>query len=321
MRIGSDIFPIEARAPRRIDPRLLQVLAQSLATTRRVALRRAARAAALAELGDIELPDSAPTAEDAAHLEVIAPLYLACELEHAGLLRTAELVAGLFASGALTQPLGATAQLIMEFWKGRRERLATPEREQLFAQVFEPQAFYPMMQALCDALADQLDDPPRASDIHARVALQQAADVLAGWLSPRAVGMATFAANDIVQALSQATHFLRDRLLQTAFGVHDLWGLLNVVGSQQGTGSGDIRGRIDLGREGATVLAWLAAAVPQRYAFDPAAPEGQQLMAAAEAWRGAWRAVQGAGHGSSAPPDMRLSRSPAAPETVAGLAL
>ncbi|WP_042876490.1 hypothetical protein [Cupriavidus necator] len=75
--------------------------------------------------------------------------------------------------------------------------------------MFEPQAFYPLMQALCGALSDQLDNPPRASDIHAQVVLHEAADALGGWLAPRAVGMAAFAAQDIVQALSQATHFLR----------------------------------------------------------------------------------------------------------------
>jgi len=285
MRLSPSIFPPAAGPARRIDPRLLRVLALAVDTVRRVAARHRARAAGLAELGDIELPDSAPTAEDAQHLDVIAPLYLAHELEQAGLLRTAELIAGLFASGAITQPLGPTAQLIADFWKARRERLAAAEREQLFAQVFEPQGFYPLMQALCDALANQLDNPPRASDVHARVALQEAADALGGWLAPRAVGMASFAAQDIVQALAQATHFLRDRLLQTAFGVHDMWGLLNAVGSTGGADAGQIRRHVELGRQGATVLAWLAGAVPQGYAFDPASPAGQQLMAAAEAWR------------------------------------
>jgi hypothetical protein len=289
MRTHPSIFPPRPGPTRRIDPRLLHALAQALATVRRAA----AHAAALAELGDIELPDSAPTAEDAQHLEVIAPLYLAHELEQAGLLRTAELIAGLFASGAITQPLGPTAQLIADFWKARRERLSAPEREQLFAQVFDPQGFYPLMQALCDALTSQLDNPPRAGDVHARVALQEAADALGGWLAPRAVGMASFAAQEIVQALSQATHFLRDRLLQTAFGVHDLWGLLNTVGSTQDAGAGQIRQHVELGRQGAAVLGWLAGAVAQGHAFDPGSPEGQQLMAAAEAWRVAWAGLQG----------------------------
>jgi hypothetical protein len=273
------IFPPRppAAAKRRVDVQLLQALSM-----------------ALAELGDIELPDSAPTAEDAQHLEMLAPLYLAHELEHAGVLRTAELVAGLFASGAITQPLGPTAQLIGQFWKARHERLAAPEREQLFAQVFEPTEFYPLMQGLCDALANQLDNPVRPSDVQARVRLQEAADSLAGWLAPRAVGMALFAAGDIVQALSQATHFLRDRLLQVAFGAHDLWGLVGTVNSAQGLGPAQLRRHVDMGRHGATVLAWLAGAVPQRYAFDPASATGQQLMAAAVAWRTAWSALQAA---------------------------
>jgi hypothetical protein len=40
------------------------------------------------------------------------------------------------------------------------------------------------------------------------------------------------------------------------------------------------------------VLAWLAGAVTQGYAFDPASPAGQQLMSAAQAWRVAWAGVR-----------------------------
>ncbi|WP_124541786.1 hypothetical protein [Piscinibacter terrae] len=297
---ASRIFPPGACTVHRIDPTLLRTLALAMEAVQRISARRA-WAGALAALGDIDLPDTAPTHEDAQHLEVIAPLYLASELEQAGLLRTAELIAGLFASGAITQPLGPTAQLINDFWRARRERLSEAERQQLFAQVFEPQGFYPLMHALCVALSDLLDSPPRAGDIHAQVVLHEAADALGGWLAPRAVGMAAFAAQDIVQALSQATHFLRDRLLLTAFGAQDLWGLLGTVGNTQGLGAGVIRQRVDLGRQGSTVLAWLAGAVPTGYAFDPASPQGQQLMAAAYAWRTGWERIGGtppAGTGS-----------------------
>jgi len=250
-----------------------------------------ALAKALADLGDIDLPDTAPTADDARNLEVIAPLYLASELEQAGVLRTAELVAGLFASGAVTQPLGPTAQLIATFWQARHSRLSEQERQQLFAQVFDPAGFYPLMQALCRSLADQLDSPPRAGDVHARMALHEAADALGGWLAPHAVGMAQFAANDIVNSLAQATRFMRDRLLQTAFGVHDLWGLVATVGSTQGRSPAQARQRTELGRHGAQVLAWLAGAVTQSYAFDPASPEGRQLMTSAEGWLMAWSSL------------------------------
>lgn len=270
---AAAIFPPQAR-PRRADPRLLRAIAQ-----------------ALADLGDIALPDTAPTAEDARNLEVLAPLYLASELEQAGLLHTAELVAGLFASGAITQPLGPTAQLIATFWQGRRERLTLEERRQLFAQVFEPAGFYPLMRALCEALAGQLDSPPRASDVHARMQLREAADALGGWLAPHAAGMAQFAAGDILAALSQATRFLRDRLLQVAFGVHDLWGLVAAVGSTQGLGADNARQRVELGRHGAEVLGWLARGVTQAYVFDPASADGQRLMTSAEGWLLAWSSL------------------------------
>ncbi len=276
MRTHASIFPPPARPARRIDPRLLQVLAH-----------------AMAALGDIELPDSAPTADDVQRLQLIAPLYLAHELEQAGLLRTAELIAGLFASGAIPQPLGPPAQLIADFWRTRRQRLSAPEREQLFAQLFDPPGFYPLMQALCDALAGQFDNPARSADIQGQVALQEAADTLGAWLAPRAVGMAGFAGPEIVQALVQATQFLRDRLLQTAFGVQDLWGLLNTVGSPQGAGAVEIRRRVELGRQGTIVLEWLAGAVAAGDPFEPASPGGRQRMAAAKAWRMAWAGLQG----------------------------
>jgi len=271
---AAAIFP--APAPRRrADPRLLRAIAR-----------------ALAELGDIALPDTAPTAEDARKLAVLPSLYLASELEQAGLLHTAELVAGLFASGAITQPLGPTAQLIASFWQARRERLTLDERRQLFAQVLDPVEFYPRMRALCEAVVAQLDRPPRPGDVHARMALRAAADELGGWLAPRVVGMAQFAASDIVAALAQATGFLRDRLLQTAFGVHDLWGLVAAVGSAQGQGTGQARQRVELGRHGAEVLGWLAASV-QAPVFDPASPEGQRLMTSAEGWLLAWSSLSG----------------------------
>lgn len=272
---AAAIFPVPAQAAPRADSRLLRAIAQ-----------------ALADLGDIDLPDSTPTVEDARQLQAIPPLYLASELEQAGLLETAELVAGLFASGAITQPLGPTAELITAFWRARRERLSVQERQELFARVFEPADFYPLMQALCTSLASQLDNPPRPGDLRARVGLQMAADALGGWLAPQAAGMVQFASADIVHALSQATRFLRDRMLQAALGVHDLWGLVGaVLSARGGRGPQQARQRVELGRHGAEVLGWLARGVPVDYALDPGSPDGQRLMTSAEGWLLAWSSL------------------------------
>jgi hypothetical protein len=281
MRTPARIFPLTGPGVHRIDARLLTALSLARDTARRAVVR----AQALAELGDIELPDGAPTAADAQQLEVAAPLYLARELERAGVLKTAELVAGLFVSGAIMQPLGPTAKLIGEFWKTRQQRLTEAEREQLLTQAFEPRSFEPLMGALCDALVNQLVDPLHVADVQGQVAVQQAASSLSEWLAPRMQGMAAYAAHDILEALSKATHFLRDRMLQSAFGVHDLWGLIDVVGSGQGGSVGQARKWADLGQEGARVLTWVAQSVARGARFDPASPEGQQLMASAQGWR------------------------------------
>lgn len=272
------VIPLSVSRPG-ADPALVRAVAQALADL-----------GGLGNLGNIDLPDTAPTLEDAEHLKAIAPLYLASELEQAGVLRTAELVAGLFAGGTITQPLGATAGLIHAFWQGRRQRLSQEERQALFQQLFDPADFYPLMERLCDSLTDQLDHPARPSDVHARVAMQEAADALAGWLAPHANGMALFAAQDIVQSLSQGIQFLKDKVLQSAFGVHDLWGLAAVVGNAGAPGAGNraadqARRRAELGRHGTTVLTWLAGAVASRYQFDPASDAGQSLLGAAQAWR------------------------------------
>src|SRR5215470_1438287 len=60
----------------------------------------------LADLGDIELPPVIGSSEgDQASLRAAATLYLAYELESARLLPAVEMLAGLFASGALQSNL------------------------------------------------------------------------------------------------------------------------------------------------------------------------------------------------------------------------
>ena len=282
----------------RIDPKLLKTIANALEAVQ-IAQRMADRAFALAELGDIDLPDTAPTAEDAQRLQTIGPLYLGFELEQAGLLRTAELIAGLFASGAITQPLGPTGELIAQFWHTRQQRMNETERGQILSQVFNPSDFYPMMHTLCDTLVHLSDYPVQTIDIHGQAMVQQAAEVLGAWLASRGGGMVSYAADEILQTLSQALRFLRDRLLQTAFGVHDLWSLTNVVSQAQGQAGQTGRHRADMGRAGATVLGWLSAGIGNRFALDPTSTEGQHVMAAAEDWLLAYQALSGSQIGGS----------------------
>ena len=260
---------------------LLQAVATALAT---LAAREDGLARALDLADGIDLPPGAPNALDRAALQAAAPLYFASELEHAGLLRTAELVCGLFASGAITQPLGPNAQLLHAFWRARRERLEAGEREAIFARVIEAPHFDMLMAALCNALVAQAD----GSDLREGVTLAACAQDLGEFLAQRVDPMASLAARDIVASINTALGFLRDRLLQQAFNVNSLWALCALARGQEGgapVGAGALQRQVERGRSGQTVLLCLAGHYSQEAPqLDMADPAQADAVAAAHRW-------------------------------------
>ncbi len=270
--------PRNVHPPQHAHTPLLQAIATALATLDR---RDAALSLALAELGEIDLPAGAPRPEDAAQLQAAGPLYFASELESAGLLPTSEQIAGLFASGAINQPLGPTAQLLHAFWRGRRERLDGNERSALFARVIEAPHFDRLMATLCSAIVAQAS----LTGLREQVALAEAAQSLGEFLSQRVDSMASLAVRDIVDHINAALGFLRDRLLQTAFGVRSLWELVAVSGAAQGQTATSVQRHVDRGRAGQAVLTWLAAhyteAAPR---LDGTEPADVEVIGAATRW-------------------------------------
>lgn len=275
---------------------LLHALAQSLAAlaTHDVQVARAL------DLGDIDLPPGAPSPTDQAALQAAAPLYFASELENAGLLPTAELIAGLFASGTINQPLGPVAQLMNAFWRGRRERLGADERHAIFTRVVEEPHFDRLMSALCSAIVAQAGEsnvssgsavPISGVGVRERVALQSALHAMGEFLASRVDPMAALAAHDIVTNINAAIAFMRDRLLQTAFGVQSLWALVAVGNSGVGANpaqhadAGLVQRYVDQGRAGQSVLLWLAAhALDEAPSLDVNKPDDVALIAAAQDW-------------------------------------
>ncbi|GAB3352918.1 hypothetical protein [Lysobacter tyrosinilyticus] len=245
-----------------------------------------ARAMSLPDPGAIDLPDGAPNAMDAAQLQAAGPLYFAGELEQAGLLRCAELITGLFASGTITQPLGPIATQLNRFWRGRHERLEQAEREAIFARVLEPPHFERLMSAMCAAIVAEAD----GSDLREGVTLATTAQSLAEFLAQRVDPMASIAARDMVDTINSALGFLRDRMLQAAFGVHSLWSLLAVSansGAQLGTASnaGDVQRHAERGRAGQSVLLWLASHYGEsNIALDMTSTDDTALVMSAQRW-------------------------------------
>lgn len=248
-------------------------------------------ARAMSDLGAIDLPDGAPDVMDTARLQAAGPLYFAGQLEAAGLLRCAELVAGLFASGTISQPLGPVAQSINTFWRARRERLEAVEREAIFARVLEPPHFDRLMTALCSAIVAQADGGTSSGgpawNVREGVALSMAAQSLAEFLAQRIDPMASIAARDLVDTINAALGFLRDRMLQVAFGVQSLWALIAVEAQSQGTGAtaGDVQRHAERGRAGQLVLLWLARNFgATTVTLDPGNAADVELIMSAQRW-------------------------------------
>ncbi|UXY14510.1 hypothetical protein N8I74_14455 [Chitiniphilus purpureus] len=241
-------------------------------------------ALAQAELGEIGLPDAAPGRGELTQLDPLAPLYLAHELERAGLLATAEKVAGLFASGAVAPPPGEAATALHRFWRTRRERLNETERRALFGQVFEAQVFYPRMQRLCEAIL-ALADNGDTMDVREDVGLRLAVRALRELLFTRLGGMVAFTARDVLDTVREAALFLRDPALLQAFSVRSLWGLLAVGGERS---EHEARQYAELGAAGIELLRWLAR--PDAGDGGPQAGQAavRPLFGAAQRWLMAW---------------------------------
>lgn len=246
----------------------------------------AAVAQALAGPEAIELPDLGMPPPQALDRDLLAPvpaLYLAYQLDAAGLLRTGELVAGLFAAGTINVALdAAVGRALHDFWRGRQQRLSEQERAHLFAQVFEP-AFERRMRRLCEALV-ALADNAGIEDLRENVGLETAAAALAEGLWPALSGMVAFAARDVIDAVEAALRFLRERSLQFAFGARDLWSLVATTNRAQGLDTSAAREHVERGRQGMVVLRWWADHAAHGARLDLADAQAGSVIAAAERW-------------------------------------
>lgn len=259
----------------------------------RIERAEAGLAQALAAPAAIDLPELGVPPPESLDRDLLAPvpaLYLAFELEAAGLLRTGELVAGLFAAGTINAPLhAAAARALHDFWRARTQRLNEQERAHLFAQVFDA-AFEPRMRRLCEALV-ALADNAGIEDLRENVGLEMAAAALAEGLWPALSGMVAFAARDVVDAVEAALRFLRERSLQRAFGANDLWSLVATTLRARGLDADTAREHVERGRQGMTVLRWWAEHGAHSARLDLADAQAGSVIAAAERWLLASRAA------------------------------
>lgn len=237
------------------------------------ALRRSAKlieaasqlAVALEDIGGIELPPAAGTQVDQAQLRAIASLYLASELESAGVVPAVETLAGLGRSGGLAIDLGHAAKLVANFWKSRNDRATADERAACFGRLFGAGGemrggFDEAMLEMCEALykLDELATNATYGGISQQTRVRAAAQNLVEQLVTAGGGITVFLAQEILQGLREALAILGTPDLRAAFGARDVWAVIKAIDRLTRTSHGDPRLYVRRGKAGMTVLAWLA---------------------------------------------------------------
>jgi hypothetical protein len=227
-------------------------------------------AVGLDELGSLDLPPALHSGVDQAQLRAIASLYLAADLETAGVVPAVESLAGLSRGGGISLNLGGAAPLVAAFRKTRGDRVTAVERGQAFEHLFGG-GFEDAMLDLCEALykLDELATNITYGGIAQQTRVRSTAARLAEALSDAGGGITVFLAQEILSSLKESLAILGNADLRGAFGARDVWGTIAGIDRMTRTQRFDPRLYLQRGRAGVTVLAWLADAAPH---LENAAP-------------------------------------------------
>jgi hypothetical protein len=246
---------------------------------------------------DVELPPIVGSDADQAHLRPVAPLYLACELERAGLVPALELLSGVFASGGLPGDLGSASPLLMRFWQERHNRFTGSERQAFFSRLFGDTSgpamatesgtnveFDALMTALATTLVNTQTYPLVTPGFITESPLRTAALELASNLLPRSGGIAAFAARDLLKTIQQALDILRQKQVQLQFRAASVWTAVSNIQQMKTGTAGHISEHVTRGKAGMLVLAWLAESAPALNNNQQLISPDSPLPVAAASW-------------------------------------
>jgi hypothetical protein len=246
----------------------------------------------------LDLPSLGPGSGEApspAMLRVFGSLYLAAELEQAGVVPIAELLADQRDTLNLTS-YEAAAKLD-DFATRELHWYDSAGRVQLYARLFGvgPGAtndggtlvnrdFVPLLASFCRALAAYAQLSPGFGSVAGLEAtLQESAQGLLGNLAARALGNTQLAARRIEDQVRHAVEVLRDPPICALVGARTLQEtIINILGKD----APDVQRLIDAGTTGQKVLVWLADALPRLTAerHIPIVTPGDPVCVTAGLW-------------------------------------
>ncbi len=322
---GSTCLP---QAPQ-IAPAADATLAAALAQGERLVACATAPGLAftLEELDGLELPELSAARIDRAQLRALASIYLAADLEPAGIISSAEKLAGLVATGVINFDLGSAAPLIEQWWRHRRERMAPEERNAFFARLFGTSSglvsaegdrnagFEDRIFELCEALT-KFEEQGGARDqgtTMGQVRVRNAARALAQNLGDASSGMTAFIASEVMTTLKEAFAILGSADLRGVLRARDIWDVVRAVGRFGHEQSPDAKPYIRRGKAGMILLAWLADSLETALAGGSLISLGDPVIGAAVDWLeatltlGEAVAAQQPAMAPAAPPDQAAS--------------
>lgn len=216
-----------------------------------------------AALGVLDLPPITGGALSAAQLRVAAVLLWAKHVDLAGLLAFMDALAEGVTRGTLPLPLGGAARRLVDWHRGREERFGADERQGLFERTFGPDGepvtnpIAGQLEALVSAFVDLAHAPVGRSTQHFQARINVIARDLAGMLSDRAVGMAAWAARDLVGQIRTALDILRDKEVAAALGGSP-WTIVRDYAPDLLGRSVDPTPHLALASAGLRIVTWLA---------------------------------------------------------------
>lgn len=323
-----------ARPPAaRIAPPGDAALGAALAHGARLVESASALAFTLEDIRGIDLPDPEAAHVDRAQLRALASIYLAADLEPAGIIVSADSLASLSATGALDVDLRGAEPLVAAWWRHRQQRMSADERNAFFSRLFGAangpasadggpnQRFEDRMLELCEALSriDQAGAVEAYGGTMGQVRVRVAARALAHNLGDASTGIAAFVAGEVIATLKDAFAILGHNDVRAAFHARDLWDVVRAIARLSRARLPDADPFLRRGKAGMMLLAWVADSLDAVLGSGPLVQPGDPVIGSAVDWLQATLSL-GEGTGQTTPAPAPVAPDPNAASAWSSLA-
>jgi hypothetical protein len=211
---------------------------------------------------------------------LMGPMIVAAMFEELKVFQVADKLVEQFQAGML--PIhGAAGEKLQAYWRERANRLSEAERRNFMAPTLGIVGGAPAgagnraFAALWLRFVSAVSTAPRR-----QAPVRKAARDLAGNLSQHSFGPA---AQRLRADIDAVTRLLRDPDIRNAYGARDMWQVIDRVATDQLGGAHSSARNRRLARDGATIIAWLAANLPRIERTKGLLPD-EALVEACQRW-------------------------------------